>query len=394
MKNLLFTFTLLFTIFGSLNFSLAQSIGNLGGNVDRQQIERELERQIANDTNESVRVRISSSDTYYISNRETGVRGQARLESRRNNRSDIWYDVIIDTRRDRITRVNWSDRNQNDGWDRGRNDNRNNNNSGALRSGRYEIQVISNRRLLVAGNNGQVIQTNSGNTRSRQWDIEEAGNGYYYVRSVETGEVMTVSGNGDSNSRIVLARQGGNRDAQMWDIRLESDNRYAFLAPTGRSLDAPGNMRYDGAEMQIFKRNGGDNQRFWLRWISDIRRGDYDRGGNRGDRWRDRWDGRDRPAHPGSLSWRGRVDDVIEIEIRDDQIYERTISGQSVADVSSHFNTNMPRRRVNVFVEKVRGRGNVDIVEQPSSRNNFTTIVRIRDTRGGADDYEIEVYWE
>jgi hypothetical protein len=205
---------------------------------------------------------------------------------------------------------------------------------------------------------------------------------------------MTVSGNGDSNPRIVLTQQGRSRDAQLWDIRLESDNRYAFLAPTGRALDAPNNMRYDGAEMQIFKRNGGDNQRFWLRWISDIRRGDnWDRGGNRGGRGRD-WDGRDRPAHPGSLSWRGRVDDVIELEIRGDQLYERVVSGQPVYDVSSRFNASLPRRRMTVNVEKLRGRGEVDVVEQPSSRNNFTTVVRIRDTRGGTDDYEIEVYWE
>jgi hypothetical protein len=388
MRNLLFTFGLLFTF--SFSLAIAQSIND----SDRRQIERELERQIANDTNDSnVRVRLTSVDTYSISNRETGVRGQASVESRRGNRNEIWYDVIVDTRRNNITRATWSyGRNPGSGNDWERNGNRS---TGVLRNGRYEIQVVSNRRLLVADNNGQVMQTNSANARSRQWDIEEAGNGYYYIRSVETGEVMTVSGNGDSNSRIVLSQQGGNRDAQLWDIRLESDNRYALLAPTGRALDAPGNMRYDGAEMQIFKRNGGDNQRFWLRWISEIRRGDY--GGNRGGRWDGRgrdWDGRDRPAHPGSLNWRGRVDDVIELEIRGDQIYERVVSGQPVYEVSSRFNAMMPRRRVNVQVEKVRGRGNVDIVEQPSSRNNFTTVVRIRDTRGGADDYEIEVYWE
>ena len=53
----------------------------------------------------------------------------------------------------------------------------------------------------------------------------------------------------------------------------------------------------------------------------------------------------------------------------------------------------MPRRRVNVNVEKLRGRGTVEVVEQPSSRNNFTAIVRLRDNKGGTDDYEIEVYW-
>ncbi len=387
MKNLLFTLTLLFTFFGQFSVTRAQSVND----YDRQKIERELERRIAADTNETVRVRISTADKYSVSNRETGVRGQASLENRRGNRSDIWYDVIWDTRRDSITSATWRySRNSDNNYDR----DRNNNNAGALRTGRYEIQVISTRRLLVAANNGQVVQTNSGNARSRTWDIEAVGNGYYYIRSVETGELMTVGGNGESNSSIVLAQQGRNREAQWWDIRLESDNRYTFLAPTGRALDAPDNMKYDGAGLQIFKRNSGDNQRFWLRWISDSRRDDMGgRGGNRGDRWDDRGNG-NRTPRAGSLSWRGRVDDTIELEIRGDQIRERVISGQPVTDVSSRFNSNMPRRRMTVNVEKLRGRGNVDVVEQPSSRNNFTAIVRIRDTKGGSDDYEIEVYWE
>jgi hypothetical protein len=88
------------------------------------------------------------------------------------------------------------------------------------------------------------------------------------------------------------------------------------------------------------------------------------------------------------------VDDVIELEIRGDRLSERVVSGQPVYDVSSRFNSNMPRRRLTVNVEKLRGRGYVEVVEQPSSRNNFTAIVRIRDPKGGADDYEIEVYWE
>ena len=391
MRNLLFTFTLLFTLVGNLAF--AQSIND----ADRRLIERELERQISSDQSETVRVRVTTAESYSISNRETGVRGQALLEGRRSNqssgqsgRNDISYDVVIDTRRDRITSANWSyGRNAGGGneWDRN-----NNSSTSVLRSGRYEIQVISTRRLLVADNNAQVVQSNSGNGSNRQWDIEEAGNGYYYIRSADTGEVMTVSGNGDSGANIMLAEQGRNRDAQMWDIRIESDNRYYFLAPTGRALDSPSNERYDGGRMQIFKRNSGDNQRFYLRWISDIRRSDYgNRGGNRGDRGQSR---EDRTPRNGSLSWRGRVDDVIELEIRGDQLHERVVSGQRVSDVSSRFNSNMPRRRVNVNVEKLRGRGNVEVVEQPSSRNNFTAIVRIRDTKGGADDYEIEVYWE
>lgn len=392
MRKHFFTASILLALLGQFIFVNAQSIND----SDRRQIERELERQISRDTGDNVRVRVQSAQAYSTGNRETSVRGQATVEGRRGSRNDIWYDVIIDTRRNQITRANWS-YGRNDGRNDDRRDDRDRYNppqTGVLRPGRYEIQVVDTKRLLVATNNGQVVQSNSGNARSRQWDIEEAGNGYYYIRSAESGDVMTVSGNGDSGSLIVLADQGRSRDAQLWDIRTENDNSYRFLAPTGRSMDAPGNERYDGARMQIFKRNGGDNQRFWLRWIGASERYDRNRG-RYGDRDRDRGDWYDngRSQRSGSLRWRARVDDVVEIEIRGDQIYERTVSGQPVVDVSSRFNSSMPRRRVNVSVEKFRGRGTVEIVEQPSSRNDFTTVVRIRDTKGGSDDYEIEVYW-
>ena len=385
MRKLFFTFSLFIASVGQLTFFDAQSVND----SDRRQIERELERQISSDTGETVKVRISSAESYSTGNRETGVRGQATVEGRRGNRKEIWYDAILDPRRNSSVRTNWSyGRNAGGDYDRER---AGNSQTGALRVGRYEIQVVETKRLLVAGNSGQVVQTNAGNTRGRQWDIEEAGNGYYYIRSADTREVMTVGGNGDSGSVIMLAAQGRNRDAQLWDIRGETDNSYRFLAPTGRSMDAPSNERYDGARLQIFKRNSGDNQRFYLRWLG----ASGHNGGGYGDRNRDRDDGSNagRNPRPGSLSWRGRVDDVIELEIRGDQIYERVVSGQPATDISSRLNSSMPRRRVNVNVEKLRGRGNVEVVEQPSSRNNFTAIVRIRDTKGGTDDYEIEVYW-
>jgi hypothetical protein len=44
-------------------------------------------------------------------------------------------------------------------------------------------------------------------------------------------------------------------------------------------------------------------------------------------------------------------------------------------------------------VQLIEGRGNVEVIQQPSSRNNYQAIVLIRDSQGGADDYEIEIRW-
>ncbi len=48
---------------------------------------------------------------------------------------------------------------------------------------------------------------------------------------------------------------------------------------------------------------------------------------------------------------------------------------------------------VNVRVDKRDGRGRVFIVQQPNRRNNFTTIVQIVDSKGGADSYRFTLHW-
>jgi hypothetical protein len=40
-----------------------------------------------------------------------------------------------------------------------------------------------------------------------------------------------------------------------------------------------------------------------------------------------------------------------------------------------------------------RARGQVFIEEQPSRENNFAAVIRIKDSRGGASDYEFELSW-
>ena len=46
-----------------------------------------------------------------------------------------------------------------------------------------------------------------------------------------------------------------------------------------------------------------------------------------------------------------------------------------------------------VRLTKKRGRGDIFIEQQPSRDNDFTAIVRIKDTRGGADNYEFTLDW-
>jgi hypothetical protein len=95
----------------------------------------------------------------------------------------------------------------------------------------------------------------------------------------------------------------------------------------------------------------------------------------------------------GSMTWRGRVDDDVRIRIRGGSADVETIGGTPYYDAQPNFSSSLPNRRVSVRLTKNRGRGDIFIEQQPSRDNDFTAIVRIKDSRGGADNYEFTLDW-
>ena len=95
----------------------------------------------------------------------------------------------------------------------------------------------------------------------------------------------------------------------------------------------------------------------------------------------------------GRMTWRGRVDDDVRIRIRGGSADVETIGGTPYYDSQPNFENSLPNRRVTVRVSKNRGRGDIFVEQQPSRENDFTAIIRIKDTRGGADNYEFTLEW-
>ncbi len=96
-----------------------------------------------------------------------------------------------------------------------------------------------------------------------------------------------------------------------------------------------------------------------------------------------------------SMTWNGRVDDVVEIVIRGRNADTRTISGRAYRDGRARFQGRGGRRdNSRADLNKEAGRGRVRVVQQPSRRNNFTTIVRIEDNKGGDDRYSFSLTWD
>ena len=95
----------------------------------------------------------------------------------------------------------------------------------------------------------------------------------------------------------------------------------------------------------------------------------------------------------GRLHWRGTVDDNVQLVIRDGYVDVRTIGGTEYNDANYNFTSPLPRRRTTVRVNKLNGRGTVRVLQQPSRENDYTAVIEIKDSSGGARGYEIEVLW-
>ena len=91
------------------------------------------------------------------------------------------------------------------------------------------------------------------------------------------------------------------------------------------------------------------------------------------------------------FTWSGRVDREVQISMRGRDVWTNSgDGGRSRVRVESM----LPRNDGYVRVEMQDGRGDVSVIQQPSSWNNYTTIVRVRDRSSGSDRYRLAAYWE
>ncbi|MEP6925679.1 MAG: hypothetical protein ABI954_14530 [Pyrinomonadaceae bacterium] len=96
----------------------------------------------------------------------------------------------------------------------------------------------------------------------------------------------------------------------------------------------------------------------------------------------------------GQVRWRGTVDDEVQLYISDSNIDARTISGTAFPNGNYNFTSPLPdSRRITVGVNKLKGRGNVRVIQQPTKDNSYTAVVQIKDSGSGAKEYELEIYW-
>jgi hypothetical protein len=94
------------------------------------------------------------------------------------------------------------------------------------------------------------------------------------------------------------------------------------------------------------------------------------------------------------FEWNGRVDREVQVVMRGGQVWTNQIGRTEPGRGRSRVMETLPQRDGQVTVQLVNGRGNVDVIQQPSAQNNFTTIVRIQDPGSGSDTYRLAAYWQ
>lgn len=93
------------------------------------------------------------------------------------------------------------------------------------------------------------------------------------------------------------------------------------------------------------------------------------------------------------LRWTGVVDDEVIVECRQRDCVPTVQRGGNVVRDRVEYTRPLPVQDVRIDVTDTQGRGEIRLVEAASSRNNYTTRVKIRDTQGGAGDYGFVLRW-
>jgi hypothetical protein len=139
--------------------------------------------------------------------------------------------------------------------------------------GRYRIDsVASGKSLDVKAEDKPTVQQWAGSgAPNQQWDIEDARDGYFYLRSVETNKVLDFAENRVRDGIALIVADQRDSDNQKWKIADTGNNQFTLVSKSGKAADIPANERTrDGARLQTQGLHGLENQRFRFFRLGDL----------------------------------------------------------------------------------------------------------------------------
>lgn len=94
------------------------------------------------------------------------------------------------------------------------------------------------------------------------------------------------------------------------------------------------------------------------------------------------------------FQWSGRVDQEVQLTVSGHTLTASNVGPSEPGSRATNVLSALPRMDGEVSVSVLDGRGEVDVVQQPTSRNGYTAIVRVRDPQGGSGTYRLNAYWQ
>jgi len=100
------------------------------------------------------------------------------------------------------------------------------------------------------------------------------------------------------------------------------------------------------------------------------------------------------PVDKGQCDIRLQIEQDAEVSLRGDEVRVRPVSGPEARDLGSECNAPLPSRKLQGFhFEVAEGHGDVRLLSQPSRRNGYQAVVRIRNRPGGEGRYHLRLTW-
>jgi hypothetical protein len=93
------------------------------------------------------------------------------------------------------------------------------------------------------------------------------------------------------------------------------------------------------------------------------------------------------------FQWSGRVDQEVRVVMTGTTITTMKVGPREPASQYGAVLASMPRQDGEILLRNVSGRGTIEVIQNPSSLNGYTAIVRVLDAPGGAGIYEFTASW-
>jgi hypothetical protein len=106
---------------------------------------------------------------------------------------------------------------------------------------------------------------------SQEWELIPSGDGYYFIRNAQNGNMLDVAGASTANGASIIQALSTGTERQKWQLVSSGDTYYRIVNKvSAKVVVVAGSSTADGAPLVQSDYVGGDNQRFQLAATTQI----------------------------------------------------------------------------------------------------------------------------